>query len=170
MTSDGHDRGRDTNAGGLSPEFNKAGKEIAQPEPLRSVTDTARAELRSENAHEAAIDAHDAKWMRERDKLSNSAVPYPEFDLGSRAHRNLANEYQERRTEWEMQRERIEKRFAKERSDIRNSGPTLSEEFRAQNPPSERERSAEKPSSLADEFKKRSFPAHAHKADKVRGR
>ena len=52
--------------------------------PDYSLGGTARAEIANVQNHEATLDKHDQKWLRERDRLSNSAMSIPEFNLGSK--------------------------------------------------------------------------------------
>jgi len=95
--------------------------------------DNARAQLDNEAQRNAALQLHDQNWLRERDKLSNSSLPYPNFDLGSREHRNLHHEYQERRTSWEYGLRDIENKHDDVNMNIREEGQTLSHEFAEQN-------------------------------------
>ena len=95
----------------------------------RSISATARAELGNAAGREEALDAHEDQWRVERGKIANASDPYPDFDLGSRAHRNIQSEYEERRTVWEMGRDEIERSFAAKREDIREASPTLTGDF-----------------------------------------
>ena len=97
--------------------------------PDYSLGGTARAEIANVQNHEAVLDKHDQKWLRERDGLSNSAMPIPEFDLGSKEHRNLLGEYEERRGEWYHQQAAINIHFGNLKSEIRKNGTTLSSSF-----------------------------------------
>lgn len=101
----------------------------AYEEPDLSVNGTARAEIENGHAHEDALAAHDHKWNMEKNKLANASDPYPDFDLGSRAHRNLLSEYDERRTDWERERDQIDISFAVQKDHIRKTGQTLTDEF-----------------------------------------
>ncbi len=132
MTDEGKDQEAAENALDLDREFNKAGSRLEPEERNIKVSTTASAELESIKARESALDSHDAKWIRERDKLSNSSLPTPEFDLGSRAHKSLSSQYDERRTEWEREKEQIEIHYVEQRHEIRENGQTLTSEFSAQ--------------------------------------
>lgn len=94
-----------------------------------SISATARAELDNAASCKEALDAHEERWRVERGKIANASDPYPDFDLGSRAHRNIQSEYEERRTVWELERDRIERSFAAKREDIRGASPTLTGDF-----------------------------------------
>ena len=101
----------------------------AHEEPDLSVNGTARAAIKNAQAHEDALGAHDEKWRMEMNKLASASDPYPDFDLGSRAHRNLLGEYEERRTDWERERDQIDNSFSVQKDHIRKTGQTLSDEF-----------------------------------------
>lgn len=97
--------------------------------PHLTVGDNARAQIDNEQSRNCAIEKHDLKWVHERDKLANSAVPFPDFDLGSRQHWSLDSEYQERRTEWEYGLAGIENKHDETKMFIREEGQTLDQEF-----------------------------------------
>lgn len=94
-----------------------------------SLNETARMELHLVERSEAQLDHHYAVWRGERDKISNMPDAYPDFDLGARATRNLMDEYDERRFVWEQKREAIITHAETRRTDIREAGHTLSDEF-----------------------------------------
>lgn len=104
-------------------------------EPDRSVTGTARAEIENREAHAQAQDAHVVKWQEELRRLSYSTEPYPDFDLGSRGHRNLLSEYEERKTNWDRQAAQIDENFEVKKDNIRQNGQTLSDEFNTRSDP-----------------------------------
>ncbi|MEO1660112.1 MAG: hypothetical protein AAFR51_03930 [Pseudomonadota bacterium] len=97
-----------------------------------SANATASAELENAKKHEQAMDAHNQRWVRERDRLAVVSDLYPEFDLGSRAHRNLLSAYEERRTQWQKQADQIDNGFEVKRDHLRNTGRTVSNEFKVQ--------------------------------------
>lgn len=97
--------------------------------PASKVSETARKELENEIARDRQMRRHDELWRRERNKIASSSDPYPDFDLGSRGHRNLLRDYDERRAEWEQKRDAMEADFTAKRDDIRENGRTLSDEF-----------------------------------------
>lgn len=114
------------------PELNKAFRQNAgtpHQEPDHSVNGTARAEIQNRETHEKAHDAHEQLWRREMARLARASDPYPDFDLGSRAHRNLLGEYEERRTDWERQGAQIDNSFAVQKDLIRKTGQTVTKEF-----------------------------------------
>lgn len=120
-----HDRGTS-----IAAAFREgAGAPSGQESGGWNINATARAELDNARGLDEALGAHDLKWREERRKIATASDPYPDFDLGSRAHRNILSEYGERRTVWEMERDGIERSFATKRDDIRSANPTLSEEF-----------------------------------------
>lgn len=98
----------------------------------RNVNASARAEIDNAQSLEAALDAHDFKWRDERRKIAAASDPFPDFDLGSRAQRNILSEYEERRWAWEMERDSIEEYFYARRATIRETLQTLAGEFTAQ--------------------------------------
>ncbi len=113
----------------IGREFERSAASAKVP-PDYSLGGTARAEIENVRNHETALDKHDQKWLRERDRLSNSAMPIPEFDLGSKEHRrNLLGEYEERRGEWYHQQAAINIHFGNLKSEIRENGTTLSSSF-----------------------------------------
>ncbi len=121
---------RHENSERLAEDFqNRTGRPASRPDGEWSIAASARAELANSASHEEALDAHDRKWREERRKIASAADPYPDFDLGSRAQRNILSEYEERRTDWERERDGIEQSFTARREDIRSVGPTLSSEF-----------------------------------------
>ena len=97
--------------------------------PLGRVSATAREEIDNRDALERQLHRHDELWKRERNKIASASDPYPDFDLGSRGHRNIDSEYRERRFVWEQAKDEIENRFAAQGEDIRAQGQTLSNEF-----------------------------------------
>ncbi|MEM7666336.1 MAG: hypothetical protein AAF250_10820 [Pseudomonadota bacterium] len=99
------------------------------PGPMKDVNETARAELDNRYNHDRAHDAHYRAWKDEMRKLSRTSDPYPDFDLGSRAHRNLVNDYDEALALSRMKAVQIDQRFETRRDIIRNSGNTLSHAF-----------------------------------------
>ncbi len=94
-----------------------------------SVGETASAELSTVRDHEKAMEQHQLRWIRERDKLAHMSDLYPDFDLGSRAHRNLLEAYEERRTQWNRQADQIDNSYQVKRDEIRKTGKTVSNEF-----------------------------------------
>jgi len=94
-----------------------------------NVGDTAHDEISSRDAQERQLHRHDDLWKRERGKIAASADPHPDFALGSRGHRNIQRDYEERRGIWEQKKDEIENRFAAQREDIRERGQTLGNEF-----------------------------------------
>ena len=94
-----------------------------------SLNETARMELHLVERSEAMLDHHYAVWRGERDKISNLPNAYPDFDLGARPVRNLMDEYDERRFVWEQKREAIITHAETRRTEIREAGHTLSDEF-----------------------------------------
>ncbi len=98
------------------------------------VGDNARSQIDNEISRQHKIEQHDYKWKLERDKLSNSSVPFPSNDLGSREHRSLQHEYEERRTNWEYELSTIETKHNDNKTFIRDNGQTLAKEFSAKNP------------------------------------
>jgi hypothetical protein len=118
--------------GSAAPDMGGAFRRNAgapHPEPDLSVNGTARAEIQNREAHENALDAHEQLWRAEVAKLARASDPFPDFDLGSRAHRNLLGEYEERRTNWEYQRDQIDNSFAVQKDRIRQTGQTVANEF-----------------------------------------
>ena len=101
--------------------------------PHLTVSDNARAQIDNEALRQNAIEKHDFNWKLERDKLSNSTVPFPNNDLSSREHRSLQHEYEERRANWEYVLASIENKHNNNRDYIREEGQTLSQEFSVQN-------------------------------------
>lgn len=97
--------------------------------PLGRVSATAREEIDNREALERQLHRHDELWQRERQKIATASDPYPDFDLGSRGHRNIERDYRERRAVWEQAKDEIENRFAAQGEDIRAQGQTLSNEF-----------------------------------------
>ena len=97
--------------------------------PAGKVSETASKEIENELFHDRQMRRHDELWRRERNKIASSSDPYPDFDLGSRGHRNLLSDYDERRTIWEQKRDAMEADFTVKRNDIRETGQTLSDEF-----------------------------------------
>lgn len=110
------------------PDVNHGGSDTDLP---MGVVDTARNEIENRANLERNLDRHEELWKRERNKIAHSSDPYPDFDLGSRGHRNIQRELQERRTIWEQRKDQIENSFAVRQSDIRQDGNTLSDEFTA---------------------------------------
>lgn len=96
---------------------------------MKNVTDTARAEIANRSDAERQMHRHEELWKRERNKIATASDPYPDFDLGSRGHRRIRQEYDERRALWEERRDVIEDEFIIRRGDIRDNGQTLSDEF-----------------------------------------
>ncbi|MCB2062394.1 MAG: hypothetical protein KDE25_02865 [Novosphingobium sp.] len=134
----------------ITGEFAERASERPAPQPDEwNISAGARAEIDNARYREEALDAHERKWREEQRKIAASSDPFPDFDLGSRAHRNILAEYEERRTVWEMERDGIERSFAATRTDIRSTNLTLTDEFAA------RERDAAQ-NHGADSF---SFPA-----------
>ena len=103
--------------------------------PQIGVTATAHEEIDNRVAMDRQMRRHDDLWRRERNKIATASDPYPDFDLGSRSHRNIQSEYKERRFVWEQKQDEIEGRFAAQREDIRARGQTLGNEFAAHNTP-----------------------------------
>lgn len=95
----------------------------------KSVNATARAEIKTVQDHEKAVEQHEQRWINERNKLAHMSDLYPDFDLGSRAHRNLLSAYEERRTEWQRQADQIDNSFEVKRDHVRKTGRTVSSEF-----------------------------------------
>ena len=113
----------------MSDRNNHPGPVAAQE---RTVNASARAEIDNARELEAALDAHEQKWRDERRKIAAAADPFPDFDLGNRAQRNILSEYEERRWGWEMERDSIEQNFDARRATIRETLQTLAGEFTAQ--------------------------------------
>ncbi len=114
-----------------TPKTQSANPDLLSPDNQSSKTlqETVKSEIDNAQDLESALDAHDQKWRRERDKLSNSSLPTPEFDLGSRQHRSLLSEYQERRNDWHIQQSTIVRDHEYLKAKIRNNGTTLSSTF-----------------------------------------
>jgi hypothetical protein len=101
------------------------------PARLDSVSETARAELENNNALDQAQDAHIRLWQAEEQKLAHRQDSIPEFDLGARAHRNLARDHDERSFIWRERGTALEQHHAERQAIIRESGHTLSSEFQS---------------------------------------
>lgn len=103
---------------------------MAEKRPLAvSVAETASKEIENEITQDRQMRRHEELWRRERNKIASSSDPYPDFDLGSRGHRNLLRDYDERRAVWEQKRDVMEAGFTAKRGEIRENGQTLSDEF-----------------------------------------
>jgi len=107
-------------------------KGASHPGKLESVNDAARAELDNRYNHEQEHDAHLRAWEAEMRRLSRSADPYPDFDLGARGHRNLVRDYDETLSISNMRAIQIDQRFETRRDEIRDIGQTLSNAFETQ--------------------------------------
>ena len=130
-----------------------------------SVSETTREEIGIRQAQERQLHRHDDLWKRERARIAASSESYPDFDLGSRGHRNVERDYRERRFLWEQRKDEMTNRFEVQRQEIRTQGQTLSAEFtlqqasglklassdRADSPASER--SAAREATPAQEFR-----------------
>lgn len=112
-------------------EFDR-GKGEPVPSKLDTVNDTARAEIENTDGHEHAMGNHMQNWLIERDKLARTEHAIPDFDLGSKAHRNLLDEYNERKGEWDRKADQIDGQFAERKDYIRKNGQTLSDAFSVQ--------------------------------------
>jgi len=120
----------DNNRSSITGTFAEIASRSSAPETGEwRISAGARVELENSRDLEDALEAHDRKWRNETRKIAAASDPYPDFDLGSRAHRNILAEYEERRTLWEMERDGVEQSFAAKREDIRNTNPTLSGVF-----------------------------------------
>lgn len=102
------------------------------PARTQSVTATASAELDNSDQQIRAQDAHVRAWRDEERRLAHMQDAIPEFDLGSRGHRDLMRDYEERAFLWDERGSAIERHHAERRALIRENGHTLSNEFRAQ--------------------------------------
>lgn len=100
-----------------------------------SVGDAAREEISNRQAQERQLHRHDDLWKRERARIAASNESYPDFDLGSRGHRNVERDYRERRFVWEQRKDEMNNRFVVQRQEIRANGQTLSAEFTVQQVP-----------------------------------
>ena len=94
-----------------------------------NVGQTAEAEITAAHAREEDLSRHDRAWQRERSRLATSSVWVPDFDLGSRGHRNLIADYEERRTDWERRQAQIIDHHDERRDAIRANGRTLTAAF-----------------------------------------
>jgi len=112
----------------MNDEFERS-KGQSLPSKLDSVNDTARAEIENTDAHDQAMGNHMQQWAIEKQRLAHQEHAVPDFDLGSKGHRDLLSEYEERRTDWERKADQIDDQFTVRRDYIRNTGQTLSDEF-----------------------------------------
>ena len=94
-----------------------------------SLAGTARTQIDTRAAFETKMEAHVQQWRVERKRLSMTSNNVPDYDLGSRGHRSVLSEYEERRTEWERRADKIENSFHLSRESIRRTGTTLQDEF-----------------------------------------
>ena len=75
------------------------------------------------------LDAHDARWNRERDRLTAKPVEALSLDLGGDSGRSIQKEYTERRSLWEGHRDAINRLFDRQVPDLRPLGTTMTDQF-----------------------------------------
>jgi len=113
----------------LRGQFNKPSTQGDRIYVDTSLNGTARVQIDTRAAFENLMDAHVRQWQSERKRLSMTSNNVPDFDLGSRGHRSILSDYEERRTEWERKAEKIEVGYEQSREQIRKTGTTLQDEF-----------------------------------------
>lgn len=89
-------------------------------------TTTVQVELEIERYD--VLDAHDARWNRERDRITAKPEDAPSLDLGG-GGRSIQKEYTERRSRWEGHRDAINRVFDRQVADVRALGTTMTDNF-----------------------------------------
>ena len=89
-------------------------------------TTTVQVELEIERYD--VLDAHDARWNRERDRITAKPEDAPSFDLGGDG-RSIQREYTERRSQWEDHRDAINRMFDQQVAEVRALGTTMTDNF-----------------------------------------
>lgn len=109
----------------------KQNQQPARSEEINSVSDTAQNQIDARARYDERLESHEAAWKQQRDALAHKQHPAPSLGLESPDHRAIQKEYQDRRSHWDAQAEAIDQAYAQERSDIRESGQTPSDHFKA---------------------------------------
>lgn len=113
----------------LSNGFTREAEAPKPGQPLHDLTAGAHEEIALSRDRERALDRHDVRWRLHRDHLAHQTHAAPSHDLDGKSEMSLQQQYEERRTLWELQRAAIVRDYADSRVALRADGTTLSDRF-----------------------------------------
>ncbi|MCP5366727.1 MAG: hypothetical protein H6907_09975 [Hyphomicrobiales bacterium] len=128
---------RDNNPASVGPAFENAATPVNETsaddmaaEPL-DFQSTVSSQIDLEIERYDALDAHDTRWNKERDRLMAKPVEAPALGPDGDASYSAQRRYNERRASWEAHRDAINGLFDNQIDALRSQGTTLTDGFDA---------------------------------------